>query len=160
MLVGRPWLGAGRGYYPVKSRARRRRRRRGTRRAGAAAASRAASSSGAAPSLFLTCCLRVPRTTRRWRIAPVLVCSSSTEWGLVMRCTDKTRGFCKSQWCFVKCRVLRSQRPRGAVAINDSQCAAKCACQLRRSWYYPVQARSQCDEWIIVNATRLFARSR
>ena len=59
------------------------------------------------------------------------VCSGSLQWGLEMRCTDKTRGFCKSQWSFVKCRVLRFQRPRDAVAFKDSQCAAKCALPAR-----------------------------
>ena len=52
------------------------------------------------------------------------VCSGSLQWGLEMRCADK-RADCKSQWCFVKCRVLRDQRPRAAVAFNDSQCGSQ-----------------------------------
>ena len=49
------------------------------------------------------------------------------------------------------------QRPRGAVAFNDSQCAAKCALPARSRYYY-AKGRSQCDEWTVANATRLFAR--
>ena len=157
LLVFRPWLGVGRGCYPVKSRARRRRRPRGTRRAGAAAASRGASS-GASPSLLLP---NGDSCVRRDASAACCCCAQVQQFSLVgleMRCADKTRGFCKSQWCFVKCRVLRGQRLRGAVAFNDSQCAAKCALQPGRSRYYYAKGRSQCDEWTVANATRLFAQ--
>ena len=81
------------------------------------------------PALLRRCCcstgIRAFTGTRRRRAVAVHSVQRFSPVGL-KRCVAPTKhADCKSQWCFVKCRVLRNQRPRGAVAFNDSQCGSQ-----------------------------------
>ena len=73
------------------------------------------------PALLRRCCcsteIRAFTGTRRRRAVAVHSVQRFSPVGL--RCVAPTNArICKSQWCFVKCRVLRNQRPRGSVAIQ------------------------------------------